>query len=64
MTGDFNIRNSNWDLSYPYHLVHINMLQEVVNSFDLEISTSINPVPARYMDNSQDLNLVLDLIFL
>jgi len=40
------------------------MLQEVVNSFDLEISTSINPVPTRYMDNSQDLNSVLDLIFL
>ena len=64
MTRDFNIRNNDWDPSYPYHLVHMNMLQEVADSFGLEMSTSINPVPARYMDNSQDLNLVLDLMFL
>jgi len=64
MTGDFKIRDNNWNPSYPYYLVHMNMLQEVVDSFGLEMSTSINLVPTRYMDNSQDFNSVLDLMFL
>lgn len=36
----------------------------MANSFGLEMSTPINPVHTWYVDNSQDLNLVLDLIFL
>ena len=44
--------------------MHMNMLQEVADSFGLEMSTSINPVPTKYIDNSQDLNSVLDLMFL
>ena len=36
---------------------------EVANSFGLKISTPINLVSTQYVDNSQDLNLVLDLIF-
>ena len=52
------------DTLYPYYLMHMNMLQEVADSFGLEMSTSINLVPTKYMDNSQDLNLVLDLMFL
>jgi len=38
--------------------------QEVVDNFGLELSTSINPVSTQYVDNSQDSNSVLDLIFL
>jgi len=26
MIGDFNIRDHDWNLSYSYHLVHMNML--------------------------------------
>lgn len=40
------------------------MLQEVANSFDLELSTPINSISTWYADNSQDMNSVLDLIFL
>ena len=51
MTKDFNIRDNDWDLSYFYYLVHTNMLQEVANSFGLEISTPINSVSTWYADN-------------
>ena len=64
MTGDFNIRNNNLNPSYPYHLVYTDTLQEVANNFDLELSTSINPVLTQYTNNYQDTNLILDLIFL
>ena len=59
MIEDFNIRDNDWDPSYSYHLVYTNMLQEVADSFGLEISTPINPVSTWYIDNYQDLNLVL-----
>ena len=36
----------------------------MANSFGLKISTPINLVSTWYVDNSQDLNLVMDLIFL
>ena len=36
----------------------------MVDNFGLELSTSINPVSTQYVDNSQDSNSVLDLIFL
>jgi len=26
MTGDFNIRDNDWNLSYPYHSVHTDIL--------------------------------------
>ena len=42
----------------------MNILQEVVDSFNLELSTSINQISTWYVDNSQNLNLVLDLMFL
>ena len=63
MTGDFNIRDNDWNLSYPYHSVHTDTLQEVADSFDLELSTPINSVSTQYTNNHQDTNLVLDLIF-
>jgi len=64
MIEDFNIRDNDWDLLYPHHLSHVNTLWEVADNFGLELSTSINPVSTWYVDNSQDLNSVLDLIFL
>jgi len=44
ITEDFNIRDNDWDLLYPYYLVHMNTLQEVVDNFGLEILTPINPI--------------------
>ena len=29
MTGNFNIRDNDWNSSYPCHLLHTNTLQEV-----------------------------------
>jgi len=62
--GDFNIRDSNWDLLNPHHSASSNILLEVADSFDLKLSTSVNQVPTQYADNSNNTNLVIDLIFL
>ena len=51
MTGDFNIRDSNWDPSYSCNLTYSNTLREVADSLNLELSTSINLVPTWYVDN-------------
>ena len=62
--GDFNIRNNDWDSSYPYHSLYTDMLWEFADSFGLELLISINPVLIWYTDNSQVSNSVLDLMFL
>ena len=64
MTRDFNIGDNNWDLSYPHHSTYVDTLRKVANSFTLKLSMSINQVLICYTDNSQDSNLVIDLIFL
>ena len=64
MTGDFNIRDSFWDLNFPYHFFHRDTLFDIANSFQLELSKPTEFFPTKYSDNGQDSNLVLDLIFL
>lgn len=64
MTGDFNIRDSVWDLNYPYHSIHRDMLFDIVDSFQLELSQSTEYFPTRYSNNDWDSNSVLDLAFL
>ena len=61
MTVDFNIRDNNWNLSYPYYLIHIDVLWEVANSLNPELSIPINSVSTQYTDNSQDLNFNVSL---
>ena len=41
MASDFNIRDRNWDPSYPFHLIHSNSLTDIVDSFDLKLSYPI-----------------------
>jgi len=41
MAGDFNIRNSDWDLSYPFHSIHTDSLLEIADLFDLKLSCPI-----------------------
>jgi len=42
--GDLSIRDNNWDLSYSHHLIYIDILREIANSFYLELLLSIDQV--------------------
>jgi len=42
MTGDFNIKNNDWNPLYSYYLIHTDILREIVDSLDLELSMPIN----------------------
>jgi len=64
MTGDFNIRDSLWDPSFPYHLSISNDLIIIVDSFNLELSLLTNPILTRYSDTEGKSNLVINLMFL
>ena len=64
MTGDFNIRDSNWNSSYPYYSIYTDVFREVANSFNLEISMSFLQVSTWYADNSDNSKLVINLMFL
>ena len=64
MTGNFNIRDSIWDLSFPHHSATSNDLMIIADSFNLDLSISTYYVPTRYSDMAGDSNSVIDLIFL
>ena len=46
MIENFNIRDSDWDLPYPYshHSIYTNTLWKVADSFNLELLVFINQV--------------------
>ena len=64
MTGNFNIRDSLWDLSFPHHSSISDNLIIIANSFNLDLLLLTNPVPPRYSDTKGKANLVIDLVFL
>jgi len=64
MTGDFNIRDSDWDPYYHHHSAHTEDLTAIADSLGLELSPLTNLGPTRFADNPHDSNLVLDLVFL
>jgi len=64
MTGDFNIRDSIWDLNFSHHSIHSNILFEVTDFLHLKLSRPTEQVSTRYLNNQQDFNLVINLMFL
>ena len=64
MTGNFNIRDSSWNPLISFHLVHSNLLTNIANFLDLLLSNLTNQVLTRYLDNMNNSNLVIDLMFL
>ena len=51
ITENFNIRDSLWNPNFPYHSIHSNLLRNVTDFINLELSKSTNQVPTRYSDN-------------
>ena len=64
MTGDFNIRDSLWDHSFPFHCSISDDLIIIADSFDLALSSPTNSGPTRYLDMARESNLVINLMFL
>ena len=64
MTGNFNIRDSLWDPSFPHHLSISDDLIIIADFFNLELLLLTNPVPTRYSDTVGKSNSVINLMFL
>ena len=64
MTGDFNIRDSLWNSSFLFHSSISDDLIIIADSFNLTLSTPINPCPTRYSDTTGKANSIIDLMFL
>ena len=64
ITGNFNVRDSDWNLDYLFHSVYSSLLLDIVNAFNLYFSHPTHSVPTRYSDNSENSNLVINLMFL
>ena len=64
ITGDFNIRDSLWDLSFPFHTSISDDLLMIAESFDLALSSLTNLGPTRFSDTTGESNSVIDLMFL
>jgi len=64
MTGDFNIRDSLWDPSFPFHFSISDDLIMIADLFDLALLSPTNPGPTRFSDTAGESNSVIDLMFL
>ena len=64
MTGNFNIRDSLWNHSFPFHSSSSDDLIIIADSFDLALSLPTNPSPTRFSDMAGESNSVIDLMFL
>ena len=64
MMGNFNIRDSLWDLSFPFHFSISDDLLMIADSFDLALSSPTNPGPTRFSDMAGESDSVIDLMFI
>ena len=64
MISDFNIKDSDWNPSYLFYSSHSDSLVEIVNSFDLTLSSPIQQIPTWYSNNEYNSNSIIDLFFL
>ena len=64
MARNFNIKDSSWDLSFLYHSIPCDLYNNIADYMDLCMSKVTNCVFTKYSDNQNDLNLVIDLMFL
>ena len=64
MTSDFNIRDSLWDPSFPFHSSISDNLIMIADSFDLILSSPTNPCSTRYSDTAGESNSIINLMFL
>ena len=62
--SDFNIRDCLWNSCFLFHSSYKDTLFDIADSFYLKISKPIEYFPTRYSNNDQNLNSVLDLVFL
>jgi len=51
MAGDFNIRNSIWDLLFSFHSIHSDLLTDIADSLDFSLLKFTNQVSTRYLNN-------------
>jgi len=64
MTGNFNIKDSIWNPSFPHHSTISDNLMIIADSFNLDLSIPTNQVPTRYLDTVGEVNSVINLMFL
>jgi len=64
MTGNFNIRDCLWNLSFPHHSSISNDLIIIADLFNLSLSNWTNTCSTRYSNMFGNANSVLDLMFL
>ena len=64
MTGDFNIRDSLWDSTFPHHSSISDDLIIIANSFNLTLSIPTNLGLIRFSNTAGEANSVINLMFL
>ena len=64
MTGDFNIRDSIWDPSFPHNSSISDNLMIIADLFNSDLLILTNQVPTRYSDMVSEANSVINLMFL